>query len=222
MSEDAINSHAVLEPSAGAGSSGDSRPVESVGVLDYRTPEMNRKRRFAHPPGVVFHSFVAVIALATFWFWRVPYGDGLWSLGVWLIWFALGVVWLWKVARRWIIPGYEPVTAPRRLWFVFPIAFPVMIALVWLNIPVRLGFLVSRPQLSAIANIPSYNPRWAGVYKVERINRAKGGTIIQIGLPPGIFEISGYAHFPTATPQADLYETYTPLGNGWYIYHWVD
>ena len=195
-------------------------------ILGYQPPKAQRakRRRWPSPPGIVFNLWVALLMLASMWVWRVPYGAFPFDLLLVVVWGVTGLAWLLAV-----LPNVRPLLASpagRRRLAMWPLIMALgTAALVVTGVPRRAAFAISKPSLLTLAqNKTGPYKGWAGVYYVDRHHDDRGGVILRtndIGL---VFSTAGFAYFPNGAPQKPVGhpETFTPIGDGWYIYRFVD
>lgn len=227
MSEDAINPHAVPEPSEEADFVEIDLSRKPAGVLGYSSyqetqTEIVFRLGVARPPGLVFHLFTLVLSVATYWFWRIPFGEDLLAYSVWPVWFVLIMRWFWVAGRWTIAPSHTRESSHWANWAVFPVLAFLCIAGVYHDVPMRLGFAASRSQLTAIATGAS-TARTTGVYRVNSMETQPGGVILYVGhrATIGLSE-TAFAYFPSGSPVSARDGEFIPLGGGWYTFSVYD
>lgn len=196
------------------------------GVLAYQPPKAQRaeRRRWPAPPGIVFNLWVALLMLASMWVWRVPYGVFPFDLLLVVVWGVTGLAWLLAVLPNVRLLLASP--ASRRRLATWPLITALgTAALLITGVPRRAGFSISKSSLLSLAqNRTGPYQGWAGVYYVNMRHDDRGGVIFITNDVGAFFSTAGFAYFPNGAPQKPIGhpETFTSVGDGWYIYRFVD
>jgi hypothetical protein len=185
------------------------------------TPGPRLSTRGSSPPRWWFHSFLAVAALALLWSQSVPGDDFFWliiGLGMWVV---MGIVWLILC----LVGGGRP-----RWWlFVAPAMAASVIALVLVDIPIKVRFELSRADFdTAVAALPRDTRTGSGAgsvgsYDITHWSKVRGGVILHDSNSSGVTNDAGFAYLPEG-PTPDLengnFESpqFTALGGGWYAW----
>lgn len=199
--------------------------LPQVDVLDYQPSTRRSKRPFwPAPPGIVFNLWVVLLSGASLWIWRVPHGTFLLGPLLALLWSVTGVLWMSKFFPHLrALCGRGGSQRRRRLAILPLVLMTITGALVATDVPRRTAFALSKPAMLSLAE--SQTARYvgrAGVYHVRLRRDDRGGVIFETN-SIGIFSYAGYAYFPNGAPVTPGgMETFTPLGDGWYIYRLVD
>ena len=195
----------------------------------------------AAPPGWPFHLLVTAVAVLLVSSTGTPGWATLPFLGFAFLLLLLGVVWF---VRLCLYVGIRPADPPHSSWRGFLVA-PVLVVvaggLIALDVPVRVGFAISRAEMQAVADrvldarMPEGGPSDgldADLDHVDVQGRYGLYTITHVrGFPNGVvlfesngafFDDAGFAYFPDGNlPDGDgSFESpdFRALGGGWYAF----
>jgi hypothetical protein len=189
---------------------------------------------FRRPPGRLFH--VVLIAVPAVWIVLVSTTPGpQWLFALPADWLVLigAVIWAVRLGTYALARHHGRATGLERSFLIAPIAGVVVIALVWLEIPLRVRWAVSKPAFqAAVENAPPptdvQNPiefdasDWVGTYKVLFAYRVGDGAIFYEASGVG-FDDAGFAYLPTG-PFVEVESAgferpqFRALGGGWYAW----
>ncbi len=158
----------------------------------------------------------AYLALVFWWTWASAWG----------VWLGQVLVWFVKARDR------RPVRRPG-VAFGLSLAPPLLllgiVLLVWVRVPLRVMFQLTRPALEQVK--PGSRPQWIGIYHVvgrkgPRIGILGYWTRFDHGSNSGDFYDLECGFLQADAPPADEHTprgstTYVPLGENWYTYEYL-
>jgi hypothetical protein len=129
-------------------------------------------------------------------------------------WLLSGLMWLVLLFFR----DYR-----RSFWaLVPPLAVALTLALVSLDIPVRVAFLVSEPALTRYARSLPEDERWAsvrervGLFSIDGVQRWNGVTQLRVADSGGMLEQCGFAYLPSGDVRGLDVSSAERLSDYWY------
>lgn len=158
---------------------------------------------------------------------------------------AAGSLWVMWVAATGetleaVFTGFLPMAVVAVLWLVVavigganyrmywpsaavPVLFVTTLAVLWLGVPHKAGWLLSRSALDRAAAdcVESDDSTRIGVYEFSRVTRIPGGCQFHLE-DPGMLSRDGFAHLPNgpagvSTAKKASY-SYSPHDGQWYEY----
>jgi len=146
-----------------------------------------------------------------------------------LAWLFVGVIWIPRLLLWLILTGSRPGARHGWWhWLVAPAAFIGMVVVCECNLPVRVGIMISRQPLEALAQEASGSPGvpilrcTAGVYEfvyVEGFDRGVRFCTHVYGRYPGPTKARyGFAYLPGPVPSEDRVNYYEHLQGSWYLW----
>lgn len=161
---------------------------------------------------------------------------GMWPLVLilgFLAWEITGAVWLVRVFARGVLRTRYPDPAwaesPSR-WRIPPILACLTIGAAAAQIPLYVGFLISKPamdrlqrQVSPMASNASVPDQWIGIYPATRVRVVQGGLRFSVGLPGEPEHGAGFAFLPSGTrPPGSIEPSYRRLFGNWFVFVWTE
>ncbi|GIH59680.1 hypothetical protein [Microbispora siamensis] len=129
-------------------------------------------------------------------------------------WFLSGLMWLVLLFFR----DYR-----RSFWaLVPPLAGALTLALVSLDVPMKVAFLVSEPALTRYARSLPEDEQWAsvrervGLFSIDGVQRWNGATQLRVAGSGGMLEECGFAYLPVGDVRVLDVSSAEHLSDGWY------
>ncbi len=213
-------------------------PGDAATFFSYRPPSA-WESLLMRPVGWPSHAIAFGVFLLGFWYATRPGGlrgeSGLMVMGC--PWAALMGYWIirWlgqsKVLEKLFPSGSISQHPSNRAlpWLVVPALMLLQILVVRVDLPVHVGFMVSRAALERVrlAGPPAYSGGggiWAGVYRISSVQADPGGTRLLIGdAKNGLLHDSGFYHTLGPPPpdkhtgaEGTYYEHLTGPWYAWY------
>jgi hypothetical protein len=220
------------------------------GLIENRCPECGRSfdladpRTFAkrlrphaiicwlsQPLGWPTHTFVSLVGILTIYSVSVPGGYFGLELLSGLGWLGAGFIWLFRIVSRGVIIKWygslpEAKWGQSHSWIVAPLLFFFFFFIARSSLAIQLGFRISKPAMDRLVRETTGLPpnsklsdRWVGIYFAEGIETLPGGVRFFIR-GSGFIDRDGFAYSSQPLPTNDGDDKYTPLRNGWYLWHW--
>lgn len=195
-------------------------------------PRADTHRRpsfWRRPPGRILHGTAAAAALVLLAA-EVPPGE-VWPLAVAAVWVLIlcASVWSVRLATHAVAAARRRPHGRWRGYLLAPFGGLVVAGLLWANVPMRVGFAVSRPSFDRAAasrgrtDQDTIDSQRIGVYEITQVTRS-GDAILFYEANGSFSDDAGFAYLPEG-PTDELENTgferpqWTHLGGHWYA--WV-
>jgi hypothetical protein len=211
----------------------DNAPTEAL-ILSYAAPDSGSSSilpLLLRPIGWPTIAAAVFMMLSFAWANRLPLADVRFQLLGLLLGLVVVGSWLPRVVIQMVVAvrmWMPPTAAVIRGWITPPLVLAMTILLLWSEIPLGVSIAVSRPAMDRLVQQVSAsggavpNRARAGLFTALWIEEIPGG-IRFLAEGSGFFRAAGgFAYSPDGPPpQADMFDQYTPIGDGWYLRRWI-
>jgi len=188
-------------------------------------------RALLRPPGRLFDGLVIAVGVLVLLDAAVPGNTICFAVVLVGMCLAAGFVWIVHLLGFLVTAGRYQRAALQdrrawRRWLFSPAVAAIVAVLVYLRVPLRFTFWISRPAMERLVaeameqrtGFQCLPPRSVGLYYARRIDRVVGGVRFAVGSDHMVDSV-GFAYSPDREPSAIFLDSYVHLWGPWYLWY---